>query len=96
MEGGDLVLACIYAPNIPIERRHLWHIMIDALPKDCEWIIGGDFNMTERIYDKSIDCGRAISDLERYTWNELLYAFQIQDLFIYQWGPRFSWNNGQK
>lgn len=84
MEGGNLGLACIYMPNIPTERRHLWHIMVDVLPKDYEWIIGGDFNMTERVQDKSNGCGRAISDLERYTWNELLDAFQIKCSFIHQ------------
>lgn len=57
IEGGNIGIACIYAPNIPTERRHLWHIMVDALPKDCEWIFGGDFNMTERPQDKSNDCG---------------------------------------
>ena len=30
------------------------------------WIIGGDFDMTERLEDKSNDCKRAISDLERF------------------------------
>ena len=96
IEGGNVGIACIYAPNIPTDRRHLWHVMVDALPKDCEWIFGGDFNTRERPQDKSNDCGRNISDLERYTWSELLNAFQVQDAFIHQGGPRFSWNNGQK
>jgi exonuclease III len=96
IEGGSLGLACIYAPNIPTDRRHLWHIMVESLPKDCEWLFGGDFNMTERPQDKSNDCGRAISDLERFTWNEFLNAFQVKDKFTYQGGPRFSWCNGQK
>ena len=96
IEGGNIGLACIYAPNIPTERRHLWHIMVDALPKDCEWILGGDFNMTERPKDKSNDCGRVISNLENFTWNELLNAFQVNDMFTYQGGPRYSWDNGQK
>lgn len=70
VEGGNIGLACVYAPNIPTERRHLWHTLLDALPKDCEWIIGGDFNITERPDDKSHGCGRTISDLESYTWKE--------------------------
>lgn len=41
----------------PTDRRDLWHIMIDALPKDCERIIGGDFNMTKWPHDKSNDYG---------------------------------------
>lgn len=64
VEGGNVGIACVYAPNIPTERRHLWHLMTHNLPRDCKWIIGGDFNMIERLGDKSNDCGRAISDLE--------------------------------
>ena len=63
VEGGNIGIACIYAPNIPTKRMHLWHIMVDSLPKDCEWLFGGDFNMTEWPHDKSNDCGRTISDL---------------------------------
>lgn len=48
LKGGNLGIACVYAPNIPTDRRHLWHLMVDNLPKDCTWVIGGDFNMTER------------------------------------------------
>jgi hypothetical protein len=93
VEGGNVGLACVYAPNIPTERRHLWHILVDSLPKDCEWSIGGDFNMTERPEDKSHDCGRAISELERFTWRELLNSLQVEDKYLYQGGPRFSWDN---
>ena len=95
IEGGNIGLTCVYAPNIPTERRNMWHNMIDALPKDCEWLIGGDFNMTERRQDKSNDCGRAISEVEKVTWNGLLNGFQLNDTFTYQGGPRFSRNNGQ-
>lgn len=80
-------MACVYAPNIPTERRHLWHLMADMLPRDCTWIIGGDFNMIERPEDKSNDCGRTISDLERYSWHELLDTLQLHDSFCYQGGP---------
>ena len=96
IEGGNIGLACVYAPNIPTEWRHLWHIMVETLPKDCEWLICGDFNMTERAQDKSNDCRCAISDLERLTWNGLLNAFQLHDAYIHQGGPKFSWHNGQK
>ena len=90
VEGGNIGLACVYAPNIPTKRRNMWHNMMDALRKDYEWVIGGDSNMTERRQDKSNDCGRAISEVEKLTWNGLLNAFQLNDPFIYQGGPRFS------
>ena len=71
----------------------MWHNMMDALPKDCEWVIGGDFNMTERRQDKSNDCEKTISEVaevEKLTWNRFFHGFQLHDLFIYQGGPRFS------
>lgn len=40
IEGCNIGIACVYAPNIPMERRHLWQLMMDFLPKDCKWIIG--------------------------------------------------------
>lgn len=62
IEGGNIGIACVYTPSIPTERRHLWHLMMDSHPKDYNWIIGGDLNMTERREDKSNECGRAISE----------------------------------
>ena len=46
-------------------------------PKNCSWIIGGDFNITERSNDKYNDCGKAICDLERFSWNDLLNVFEV-------------------
>ena len=39
VEGENIGIACIYAPNIPTDRRQLWYIMVDSLPKDCDWIL---------------------------------------------------------
>ena len=52
--------------------------------------------MTERVEDKSNDCGKAISDLERCAWNELLNAFQINDASIHRRGPRFLGTMGKR
>lgn len=49
--------------------------------------------MTERNEDKLHDCGRAISDLERYTCKELLNSLQIIDKYVHQRGPIFSMDN---
>ena len=48
VEWGNLEFVCIYAFDIITNRRHLWYILIYALFINCEWIIEGDFNMTER------------------------------------------------
>lgn len=80
---------------MPLISPHNIGIYDIYLPKDCKWVIWGDFNMTERSSDKSNACGRAIKFLERFSWNIFLNTFQIQYTFLYQWGPRYSWNNGQ-
>lgn len=94
VEGGKIGIACVYASNIHTERKYLWYIMMESLLNDCDWIIGRNYNMTERPHDKSNDCGHAISEIEKSTWNGLLNAFQVQDSFQHEGGPRFSWSNG--
>lgn len=51
--------------------------------------------MTERPEDKSQDCGRTISDLERFSWNALTDSLQVYDSFKHIGGPRFTWDNQQ-
>ena len=95
IEWCNVEIACVYASNIPIHRRYIWHILLYILRKNCKWIIGGDFNMTERPENKLHDCGRAISDLKIYIWKELLNTLQVSDKYVHQWCPRFSWDDGQ-
>lgn len=52
IEGSNIGIACVCAPNIPSQRNILWQEMAETLPKECNWIIGGDFNMTECPEDK--------------------------------------------
>lgn len=72
IEGSNFGLACVYTPNNLTNCRYLWHTMGDFLPKDCNWITRHDCNMIERSNEKSNDCGRAINDLERFSWNKFL------------------------
>ena len=51
--------------------------------------------MIERPKDRSSKCGRAISDLQRLSWNKHLTTLQPHNSFIYLGGPWFLWNNGQ-
>lgn len=36
VEGGKISFACVYALNIPTDKRQMWHLMADTLPKNCE------------------------------------------------------------
>ena len=49
----NIGLACIYASNILTKKRHLWRIILDYLLRDYKWIVGRNFNMTEKREDKS-------------------------------------------
>lgn len=44
--------------------------MVDKLPKDCNGIAKGVFYVMDRPGDKSNGCGRVISDLEQFSWEE--------------------------
>lgn len=84
IEGENL--GSVYPPNIPMKQKHLWHLMVDTLPRECKWVIGEDFNVTERPEDKSNDCGREINDLDHFSWNEFLATLQVHNAFKYQGG----------
>lgn len=98
IEGGNIEIACVDAPNIPIECMHLWHFIMDSLPKRLQEVHlwgGGDFSMIKCCKGKSNDCGWTMNELECYNWNKLLNTLQVQDSFICQCHPRLSWNSGQ-
>jgi hypothetical protein len=46
-------MANIYAPNNVIKRCMHWELMVKYFPKDCGWILGGDFNMVEHQANKT-------------------------------------------
>lgn len=56
VEGSNIGIACMYAPNILIEPHDKF--LTQKLCMDF-W---GHSNMTERLNNKFNDCGRAISD----------------------------------
>ena len=58
--------------------------MMDSLPKDCDWIMGCDFNLTKNREDKSNDCGLGINDFKKLTWGGLFNGFQLFDTFANQ------------
>ena len=50
---GDIGFLNIYAPNDPLHRCVLWETILRELPRHCQWIMLGDFNMVEARRDKS-------------------------------------------
>ncbi|KAG0573683.1 hypothetical protein KC19_VG200300 [Ceratodon purpureus] len=54
----------VYSPNDAQERTRFWESILDNLPPNCHWMVGGDFNMVESSVDKSTACGRLIQEPE--------------------------------
>ena len=53
--GGDIGILNVYAPHKSPERCVLWLELIDNLPRNCKWIMIGNWNFVERGRDKSND-----------------------------------------
>jgi hypothetical protein len=53
VKGGDITVANIYAFNNITKRCMPWELMVKYLPKDCGWILVGDFNMVEHQVNKT-------------------------------------------
>jgi hypothetical protein len=45
--GRPISILNIHTPNESVEGSKLWEYLKMKLPKDCKWIICGDFNMVE-------------------------------------------------
>ena len=60
-----LCLINVYAPNLPTPRHHVWIQLGKENYADLNWILGGDFNMTESGDDRSENyVGKAITERE--------------------------------
>jgi len=62
--GGDMGVANVYLFNISNERCILWVKMIQKLPRDCRWILVGDYNMIKSSTYKLSECGWLIFQIK--------------------------------
>ncbi len=62
----------IYIAPIEATKRcvHWEHLKL-VLPKHYKCIIGGDFNMVEKVEDKTSKCGKMIFNCEKMAWEGL-------------------------
>jgi len=96
MPGGDLAVLNVYASTIERERVELWSELLASLPKDCNWILSGDWNFVETRADKSNNCGRMVSQAERRTFEQLLGALNVGDHFPRTNPIKYSWDNRRR
>lgn len=79
--GGDVSILNVYAPNSPSERRILWDELASILPRDCRWVLGGDWNVVEFPEDKSNSAGNILAGAERVSFHQLLVGLEVNDPF---------------
>jgi len=91
--AGDLSILNIYASTVVRERMELWAELLSTLPKDCKWILCGDWNFVENSKDKSSLCGKLVSPIESQVFNSLISALCVEENFPRTNPIKFSWDN---
>jgi exonuclease III len=95
LPGGNIGILNVYSPNDQNERKQFWNELSLTLPRQCRWIVGGDFNMVEEALDKSSSCGRLLTSQEHLIWEGLKGELNIEDSFTHSKGLKYSWDNGR-
>ncbi len=86
MEGllsGPINILNIHTPNESAKGNKLWEYLKMKLPKDCRWIICGDFNMVEDFFQK----------LKEMAQEALKIALNIEEPICSNGSFRFYWHN---
>lgn len=96
LPGGDIAVLNIYAPNSPGERRVMWDELAATLPRDCRWVLGGDWNVVETRDDKSSEDGNILAGAERVNFHQLTTGLEVSDPFDRTSAIRFTWDNRRK
>lgn len=69
--GTDIGVLNVYAPHSLVDRRELWMELITILPRDCRWVMAGDWNFVERRADKSNARASSVSETQKRFFQEL-------------------------
>ncbi len=56
-------------------------------------MIGGDFNMVEKVKDKILKCGKMISNHEIMAWEGFKPLLQVEEPKRSMGSLRYSWDN---
>ena len=71
----------VYAPNKPNERKLFWDSLADSTPQASCWCLGGDFNMIERLEDRTRSNGSIIQRTELSAWERLSFQLGVSDIW---------------
>ncbi|CAM6094721.1 unnamed protein product [Calypogeia fissa] len=91
-DGANFSVLCIYGPSTPRSGALLWHELLTALPRD-NWIICGDFNMTESPEDTT-GGSNLLSGWELEAWRRFKVKHNLKDALLELGcvtGSHFTW-----
>jgi exonuclease III len=94
--GGDISILNVYASTEARVRTDLWGELLASLPRDCKWLMVGDWNVVERRVDKSTSCGKIMTDGEKFVFEQLLSALKVEDAFPNTSPIKYSWDNKRR
>lgn len=72
----------VYAPNCTGQRAAFWNKLADVQLPSIEWVVAGDFNMTELGKDRSQGsnlCGMGARELS--AWTRFVFNLGLKDIF---------------
>ncbi|KAG0573055.1 hypothetical protein KC19_VG144800 [Ceratodon purpureus] len=100
LEVNDVTVGILnlYAPNTPGTRAVFWAKLAEHPWPDAEWVVCGDFNMTENEADRSPGyTGPCMGRRELGTWTRFAMRLGITDAFLSDefrkiGGKRFTWS----
>jgi hypothetical protein len=96
LTGGKISILNVYAPTESRERLELWGELLATLPRDCRWLLCGDWNSVETKEDKSTSCGKIMPDAESQVFQQLKLVLKIEDTFARTSPIRFTWDNKRR
>ncbi|KAG0631137.1 hypothetical protein M758_1G230300 [Ceratodon purpureus] len=99
INGSRLGILNVYAPNYTGQRAQFWNLISRSpLPEVDDWLMAGDFNMTELGSDRSQGFdSKNMGPREQSAWARLTLTLGLSDIFYCdeyrQIGSKhFSWN----
>lgn len=91
---GWIGIIAIYAPNESRLRADLWHELANTLDKSKTWILAGDFNMVECIFDRKGGLGKILNGAELRAWHRLERMLRLKDSYLHKLGRLwFNWDS---
>lgn len=82
MDRQKIGILNVYAPNETGPRARFWESLADAQLPEADWLVAGDFNMTEDAEDRSVGYHhRNVGRRETAAWGRFTLQLGIHDIY---------------